>query len=200
MPGFTRWLAFTVTVMACSSPDARSGVRSDSLPLSRRLATPPTFASLMDTTQWLVYSGDGFTMKIPPGGHVAPTPVTSGGWRRASVTWRWSEFPTLTVDLASMPPRPGHSLSQYIDSVRREENRVADPPYWKTGPASPVHLGSIDALELNPPCGDCQPVELYISLQYAWVEFAYTPGLGTPYTEEEQDSLYRTMAGTVRSR
>jgi hypothetical protein len=82
--------------------------------------------------------------------------------------------------------------------MRLARNRTLEPD-WRLAPATADTVGHLQVLSLVPDCGDCIAQEFYIALPATWVRVSYSLEQGTPFSFDQQDTLFRRIAATLES-
>jgi hypothetical protein len=156
-----------------------------------------------------MYRGAGFELSLPPGSRVGiggaagdtlvGPPVTEPG--RSDELGGPGPHPTFRIAVATYPTSPVRPLAEWVDSVRRARNAVLDTELAQLAPAKPDSVAAapaLRALRLEPFCGDCDAVELYVGRGGQVVALAYELGIDLTGTRAEQERAHRRVLRTFR--
>ncbi|HEX6537330.1 MAG TPA: hypothetical protein VF041_22300 [Gemmatimonadaceae bacterium] len=160
---------------------------------------------------WVTYRGEGFTLRYPPNAilrpgrsHPSDIPGIAIQGPRIHVPvppdQGPSDGPAYELQVASFPNPAGVSAEAWVDSIRGARNaHEMDPDSLDyLGPADTVTFGSVRALRLQPYCGDCESVELYLASPRRRIIASYIGDISFPGDRDAQRRLYAAILSTFQ--
>lgn len=106
--------------------------------------------------------------------------------------------PTFEVNVSIVTRNLAGTLDRWVDSLRRAQNKDADPVLGQIDTAETDNVGRRRALRLRPFCGDCDPAEIYVASNRRVISFSFATGIHLAGTSTDQRTATRRVLDSIR--